>query len=98
MPHNPASIVRLLYGARTAEENHAEAFSLNPATNSLTSAVPIGQGHRSRMLRMLSMLRSRSPDLVVDLLLLEIVAHRLLLFDDKPSGTLVLYFPQARFL
>ncbi len=45
MPHNPASIVRLLYGERVAEEeDRAEALSLNPASNSLTSAPP----HRSR--------------------------------------------------
>jgi hypothetical protein len=34
MPHNPASIVRLLYGERTAEEKAAEVFfsSILPAT------------------------------------------------------------------
>ena len=49
MPHNPASIVRLLYGERVAEEeDRAEALSLNPASNGLTSAPPIGQGRRSR--------------------------------------------------
>ena len=44
IPHNPASIVRLLYGEHYRRKNRAEAFSLNPATNSLTSALPIGQG------------------------------------------------------
>jgi hypothetical protein len=67
MPHNPAFILRLLYGEHYRRKNRAEAFSLNPATNSLTSALPIGQG--------LSMLRSRFPDLVVDLLPFEIVAQ-----------------------
>jgi hypothetical protein len=41
MPHNPASIVRLLYGERTAEEKMApKRFLFNTATNSLTSAFP----------------------------------------------------------
>ena len=41
MPHNPASIVRLLYGERTAEEKMAPKRSLfDTATNSLTSAFP----------------------------------------------------------
>ena len=70
MPHNPASIVRLLYSEHYRRKNRAEAFSLNPATNSLTSALPIGQGQS-----MLRMLRSRFPDLVVDLLPFEIVAQ-----------------------
>src|ERR1700730_7926192 len=67
MPHNPASIVRLLYGEHYRRKNRAEPLSLNPATNSLTFALPIGQGQ--------SMLRSRFPDLVVDLLPFEIVAQ-----------------------
>jgi len=46
MPHNPASIVRLLYGERAQKRNRAAGFLFNPANNSLTSAPPIGQGHR----------------------------------------------------
>src|SRR5271170_6851056 len=51
MPHNPTSIVRLLYGERTVEEKRMplnlddEPFSF--FKESLTSALPIGQGHRS---------------------------------------------------
>jgi hypothetical protein len=53
MPHNPASIVRLLYGERAAEEETAPKRFLSVLpVNSLTSAHPIGQGHRSRMLGM----------------------------------------------
>jgi hypothetical protein len=50
VPHNLASIVRLLYGERTAEEKTAPKrfLSILP-TNSLASALPIGQGHLSRM-------------------------------------------------
>lgn len=49
MPHNPASIVRLLYGERTAEEETAPKRFLSVLpVNSLTSAPPIGQGHRLR--------------------------------------------------
>ena len=49
MPHNPVSIVRLLYGERTADEKTApKRFLLNPADNSLTSGLPIGQGHGLR--------------------------------------------------
>jgi hypothetical protein len=44
MPHNPAAIVRLLYGERTGgRENRAKVFSLKPASNSLTSAPSVGQ-------------------------------------------------------
>lgn len=47
MPHNPASIVRLLYGERATEEKTAaKRFLLTTANNSLTPAPPIGQGHR----------------------------------------------------
>ena len=49
MPHNPASIVRLLYGERTADEKTApKRFLLNPADNSLTSGLAIGQDHGLR--------------------------------------------------
>jgi len=45
MPHNPASIVRLLYGDTLQKEKTApKGFLFNPANNSLTSAPPIGQG------------------------------------------------------
>jgi hypothetical protein len=45
MPHNPASIVRLLYGERAAEEKTAPKRFLSDSTdNSLTSTPPIGQG------------------------------------------------------
>jgi hypothetical protein len=47
MPHNPASIVRLLYGERTEEEKTAPQYFLSIfASNSLTSAPPFGQGYR----------------------------------------------------
>jgi hypothetical protein len=48
MPHNPASIVRLLYGERVVQEKIAPKRFLYAASNSLTSAPPIGQGQRSR--------------------------------------------------
>lgn len=45
MPHNPAAIVRLLYGERAAEEKTApKRFLSDSADYSLTSAPPIGQG------------------------------------------------------
>jgi len=46
MPHNPASIVRLLYGERTALRKRTEMLSL--LGNSLTPSPPIGQGRPSR--------------------------------------------------
>jgi len=45
MPHNPASIVRLLYGERTAQQKRTEMLSL--LGNSLTPSPPIGQGRPS---------------------------------------------------
>jgi hypothetical protein len=45
MPHNTASIVRLLYDELAAEEKTApKRFLSDSADNSLTSAPPIGQG------------------------------------------------------
>jgi len=44
MPHNPASIVRLLYGERAADEKTApKRFLSDSAYYSLTSAPHIGQ-------------------------------------------------------
>lgn len=58
MPHNPASIVRLLYGERAAEQKTAlKRFPFHPANNSLTSTPPIAQGRRSDG----SVLKSRWP-------------------------------------
>jgi hypothetical protein len=55
MPHNPASIVRLLYGERSAEDKTApKRFLLTPASNCLTSVRHIGQGRHSRMPEMVS--------------------------------------------
>jgi hypothetical protein len=50
MPHDPASIVRLLYGERTLlyGERTAEEKTFSLPNNSLTSAPPIGQGHRCK--------------------------------------------------
>src|ERR1700675_771631 len=90
MPHNPASIVRLLYGEHYRRKNRAEAFSLNPATNSLTFAVPIGQGQ--------SMLRSRLPDLVVDLLPFEIVAQSITSLRRQTIGNPRSVLPRSPFL
>ena len=90
MPHNPASIVRLLYGEHYRRKNRAEAFSLNPATNSLTSALPIGQGQ--------SMLRSRFPDLVVDLLPFEIVAQSITSLRRQTIGNPRSVLPTSPFL
>jgi hypothetical protein len=56
MPHNPVSIVRLLYGERSQKRNRTEELSLNSANNSLTSARHIGQGHGSRVAEMVSVL------------------------------------------
>jgi len=53
MPHNPASIARLLYGELARGESRATALSLNVASNSSTPAPPVGQGDR-RMPRMAS--------------------------------------------
>ena len=45
MQHNPASIVRLLYGERAGEEKTAPKRLLSDSAHySLTSAPPIGQG------------------------------------------------------
>jgi hypothetical protein len=45
MPHNPASIVRLLYGELVAQEKTApKRFFYDSADYSLTSTPPIGQG------------------------------------------------------
>ena len=90
MPHNTASIVRLLYGEHYKRKNRAEAFSLNPATNSLTSALPIGQGQ--------SVLRSRFPDLVVDLLPFEIVAQSITSLRRQTIGNPRSVLPTSPFL
>jgi hypothetical protein len=50
MPHNPASIVRLLYGERTSEKK-TQAGIISLPSNSLTPGPPIGQGHPLRGLR-----------------------------------------------
>lgn len=88
MPHNPASIVRLLYGERAQKRKTApKRFLSTPASNSLTSARHIGQGHRSRTPEMVSVLRSPSPDLAVDLVPREVVAQSITSCFADQQGT-----------
>ena len=47
MPHNPDSIVRLLYGERTAEiETAPKCFPFNPAKPQFDIPLLHGQDHR----------------------------------------------------
>ncbi len=71
-----------------------EPFSLSPASNSLTSAPCIGQDQHSRIpSRLVSALRSPSPDLGVDLMPREVGSIRLLLVCRPPTN-LVWFFGQ----
>jgi hypothetical protein len=69
IPHNPDSIVRLFIVRRTCRRgNRAKSAFPQSCQQQFDIRTSIGQGHRSRMQGMVSTLRSRFPDLVVDLL------------------------------